>query len=143
MARLSTKKSKLDARRRTVASLRLRHLTEREISEKLEETETPASPATVHRDIKYLEAQWKAESRRDIAELKANHLAELKEARRVAWEGQNGKPQLFYVLKSLEQEARVAGLEEKDAGEEIAEKARVYLDLLAKVHQDAEDLSEK
>lgn len=122
-----------------MAKWRLRHLTQNEIAEKLAETDTPGSVATVNRDIKVLEAQWRASSLIDFAQLKANHLAELREARKVAWEGE--KPKLFYVLKSLEQEARVLGLEDH-SGEDIAEKARVYLDLLDKARSDAVDLSE-
>jgi hypothetical protein len=107
----STKKTSVEMRRRRVAHWRLRHLTQREIASQLAQTDTPASLATVNRDVRHLEAEWRFQAAQDLAQLKANHLAELKEVRRVAWQGDNG-PKLLYVLKSLEQEARVAGLEE-------------------------------
>lgn len=132
-----------DERRRRVARLRLRGLTQREIMAGLAEqgilnpdTGAAYELGTINRDLKAIEAEWKSEAVGDIAQHKGNHLAELKETRRVAWADKKG-PKLFYVLKSLEQEARVLGLDDPDPGEDIARKARVYMDLLEKAQADA------
>lgn len=127
MALNNSNRTKLGLRRRRVAHLRLRHLTQREIADELSNTDTPASIATVNRDIKHLEQQWKQESMRDTGTLKGNHVAELRETRRVAWEGKDGRPQLFYVLKALEQEARVLRLEEQDIADMMGMLADTFL----------------
>jgi hypothetical protein len=98
--------------------LRLRHGTTREIVAALANraegrnptTGEPWDHTTIHRDIKALEKQWREVAHERIDKHKATHLAELREVRRAAWQANNG-PKLFYVLKSLEQEARILGLE--------------------------------
>lgn len=104
-------------RRRRVAALRLRGLTIREIAQALTKGDSPIyNPDTgraygetaIAKDIRWLEEQWRGEAMGHLSLIKAKHLAELREVRRAAW--QTGK--LFYVLKSLEQEAKVAGLNE-------------------------------
>lgn len=109
----------IDRRRREVAALRLRKYTQVEITEELPKrgivnpkTGKGYDLAQINRDLKAIQTQWKSDAKRDMGTLKAEHLAELKEVRREAWNDK--KPRLFYVLKSLEQEARVAGLEEQD-----------------------------
>jgi hypothetical protein len=123
----NSNRTKIDVRRRRVAEMRLRHLTQREIAEELQKTDTPGSVATVNRDIKHLEQQWKAEAVRDTGILKGNHVAELREARRTAWQGRNGKPELFYIMKGLEQEARVLRLEEQDIADLMGMLADTFL----------------
>lgn len=102
-------------RRRKVAALRVRGMTLREITRALPlgenpvlnlETGRPFNQATVQRDVKELEAQWKAEAVEDIGVLKGRHLAELAEVRRVAW----AQGQLYFVLESLKQTASILGL---------------------------------
>lgn len=140
--------ARIDHRRRVVASLRLRGLTQREITERLGEeglinpkTDEPYDLATVNRDLKALKEEWKAGAREDLAELRGKHLAEIQEARRLAWKGEK----LFYVLKGLEQEAALLALN-ASSGEDLAKKALEYLDLYDKARTDAEkrvaDMSE-
>lgn len=143
MPRNNSTKMGIERRRRAVAALRLRHLTQREIVDALAKqgfrnpnTEKPYELGTVNSDLKALEAEWRASALGDITQHKGNHVAELTEVRRKAW--QDNK--LFYVLKSLEQEARVLGLEatEKDPTDDILK----YLDLVDKATSDVEDMSE-
>ena len=106
----------VDARRRLVAQFRLRHLTQREICEALSksvapgsrnpETNGPWSLFTINADCQALERQWQAEALGDTIKLKANVLAERREARRKAW--QDGD--LKWVLQSLKQECDLLGL---------------------------------
>lgn len=104
-------------RRRKIAALMLRGLSQREIQRALpmepnpvfnRETGKPYGIGTIHRDQQALKAEWKLSALEDLIEHKARHLAELQEVRRAAW-NQN---KLFYVLKSLEQEADVLGLKD-------------------------------
>lgn len=104
-------------RRRRVAVLRLRGLSLREITKALPmgdggvinpETQKPYNMSTIYQDLKAIEQEWRQMSVADLQEHKARHLAELAEVRRTAW--QQGK--LFYILKSLEQEAQILGLNE-------------------------------
>lgn len=138
-----------DARRRKVAGLRLRGLTQQEIAGLLPrgdepilnpKTGEPYDLATVNRDLKHLEAEWKAQAAGDIAELKGNHLAELREVRRRAWQG----TQLNTVMRSLEHEARVLGIVgEKDTAEAIGALGDSFLAGVHTVKQMAgADLSE-
>lgn len=119
MPNKSRLKANMVLRQRRVARWRLQRLTVDEISERLAETSTPASRATVARDVQKLELKWRTDSLRDMGTLKGEHVAELREVRRRAWEGTkgDGKPQLFYVLKSLDQEAKVLLLEQPEASE--------------------------
>lgn len=107
-------------RRRRVARLRLRGLTQREIVKALPrgddpllnpDTGKPYELATVCRDLKAIQAEWRASYVEDIGEHKARHLAELREVRRAAWSA----TELGRVLKSLAQEAQILGLAEAEA----------------------------
>lgn len=113
---MALSKAKQDAaidRRRKVAELRLRGLSEAEIASKLAErselhnprTGKPYSRVTVHNDLVALRDEWRAESLRDIAIHKAVQLAEIREARRVAW----SKADLNMVSKFLQQEINLLG----------------------------------
>lgn len=103
-------------RRRLVASLRLRQYTQPEIQNALTKSTTPGSRnpkdnqpwslGTINADCQALERQWQAEALEDTTRLKAKVLAELREARRKAW--QDGD--LKWVLQSLKQECDLLGL---------------------------------
>ena len=81
-------------RRENVGRLRLRGLSQREIITALTRVkDTDGSPdpikaslGTVNRDLKVLEAEWRANAARDIGEHIANQLAEIAEARRKCWQ---------------------------------------------------------
>ena len=103
-------------RRRKVAALRLEGLTQREIERLLPlgkdpiknpRTGEPYDLATVNRDLKHLREEWREEAVGDIASVKGAHLAELREARRAAWEAGD----LCAVLRGLGQEAGLLGLD--------------------------------
>lgn len=113
---MALSKAKQDAaieRRRKVAELRLRGLSEAEIASKLAQnselhnpqTGKPYSRVTVHNDLVALRDEWRAESLRDIAIHKAIQLAEIREARREAWK----KSDLNMVSKFLQQEINLLG----------------------------------
>lgn len=146
MGKYPKQQSALDHRRRLVAGLRLRHLTLQEITDAIAKqglvnprTDKPYDLSQIHRDVKYLEKQWKQEAAKDIAEHKGNHLAELVETRRRAW--QDNK--LYYVLKSLEQEAKVLGLEDSDVAAAVGQLADTFLAGVNTVQSmQVEDLSE-
>lgn len=101
-------------RRELVAHARLRGASERAIAAALEElgflnpiTYEPWSPATIHSDIKALEAQWQENAKLAIEEHKANQMAELKEVRRQAWHNND----LSSVLSALRLEMALMGSE--------------------------------
>ena len=102
-------------RRRKVAALRLRGLTQREIVRLLPlgddpiknpRTGDPYDLATVCRDLKALRDEWREGAVGDVATVKGAHLAELREARRQAW----ASGDLSAVLRGLGQEADLLGL---------------------------------
>jgi len=104
----------IDNRRRAVAAMRLRHLTQREIVVALVKKDVlnpssgePYSLGTVNADIKALRSQWREKAADDTGEWVADSLAELEEVRRQAW----SKGELAIVLKSLKQEAELLGLD--------------------------------
>lgn len=109
----NSNKLRIDRRRRQVAAMRLRGLTQREIAEGLgrmgitnPSTGRPYDLAQVNRDIKSLREQWRAEALEDVSEARGQHLAEVREARREAWQDKK----LFYVYEGLRQEADLLGL---------------------------------
>lgn len=102
-------------RRRLVAGMRLRHVTLREIVDALARsgeqnpaTGKPWSLFAVHADSKALDAEWRAEAAKDTDTHKSAMLAELREVRRKAW----AEGSLAIVLRSLQQEAQLLGLDE-------------------------------
>lgn len=104
----------IDQRRRMVAALSLRKLTQRELVEALRtkglrnpDTGRPYGLATVNRDLKALCKAWRLAAAADIAERKGLHLAELDEVKRAGWAAKD----LAVVLRALGQEARVLGLD--------------------------------
>lgn len=81
-------------RRELVARMRLRGLSQREITAALptldqpcinEESGEPWSLATVNTDLKALQAEWRREAKKATEHHKARQMAELAEARRQAW----------------------------------------------------------
>lgn len=99
-------------RRERIARLRLRGLTQRDIVEALArsgmvdpKTQKPYSVATVNRDLKVIEADWRDSAVRSIDERKAAQLAELAEVKRAAW----AKEDMATVLKAIAQETEIAG----------------------------------
>jgi hypothetical protein len=100
-------------RRELVASLRLRGHTEREIVEVIAKKSEYRNPVTgkawtngtIHNDLVALRQEWRAESMRDIATHKAQQLAEIREARKKAWE----KTNLLMVARFLEMEIKLLG----------------------------------
>jgi len=102
----------IDNRRRQVAILRLRGLTQREIVSTLAgqgiiniKTKKPWSLGIINRDLSALEAEWRAEAGRAMDEHKAQQLAELNEVRRSAWSNKD----LTTVLKVIKQESDILG----------------------------------
>ena len=89
----------IKSRRQTVARLRLRGLTQRDVMDALNQQSIrdalangiPANQAeqwslgTINRDIKAIEAEWVRQAVRDTGEHKARVLAELDEVLREAW----------------------------------------------------------
>ena len=108
-------------RRERVATLRNRLLTEREIWEQLStpmfkntpnrmytvnpQTDKPYAMATIHNDLAFLKQQAIENSQSEFAEYKAMQLAEIREARRVAWASSN----LQMIAKFLELEMKLTG----------------------------------
>lgn len=103
----------IDARRRQVASLVLRGLTQREVEEALKRqrflnpfTHKAFSLGTINGDIKALQEQWRQEAQADIETHQARIWAELQEVKRAAW----GKKDLRSVLQALKQETELLGV---------------------------------
>jgi hypothetical protein len=113
MTQNSSKKAEVLFRREKVTRLRLRHLSLREIVQELDQqgirnprTHEPYDLTTIHRDIRALEREWEERAAEDMARHKGELIAELREARRQAWDDDK----LSYVLRSIEQEAKILGL---------------------------------
>lgn len=120
----SNQQAHIDRRRRWVARLRLRGMTQREIVDRLlrvvEEgyptgirnprTGKPYALGTINSDLKAVGKRWREAATQDIAAHKARQMAELAEVRRAAW----AKGHLTSVLKALLQEAKLLGLNEPE-----------------------------
>lgn len=103
----------IERRRELVASLVVRRLSVREITDALAKqgqrnpaTEAPWSRETVHQDIKALETDWRRRYRQAIDDHKARHLAQLQAVERQGWMDRD----MGIVLASLKQQAEVLGL---------------------------------
>jgi hypothetical protein len=112
MALNSSKKMVVEKRRRFVASLRLRGMTQREIESALPahgvfnpKTGKPWTLGMINRDLKAIEAQWREDAARDISELKAKQLAEIGEVKLEAWK----KGAIKNVLAALDREMKLTG----------------------------------
>jgi len=109
----SQRKAAIAHRRQMVAGLYLRGMSQRDIQLALRqknvvnpETGKPYSLGTINSDIKRLYKDWVKSASRDYGEAKARHLAEIREARRVAWRASD----LPMVSKLLRQESDLMGL---------------------------------
>ena len=104
----------IDHRREVVAMLRLHGLTIRGIVEELpkydiinEKRGKPWSRRPVHDDLLALAKEWQEAAAVHTDELKGSILAEIREVRRVAWEGK----ELKVVLAALEDERKLLGMD--------------------------------
>lgn len=116
MARNGAKSDEIIFRREAVAKLRLRGLSVREIAANLHtvpgwpsdpETGKPRTydPATVQRDLKALDAEWKANAIAAVDLRKARMLAETEAAKRAAWANND----LSNLEKLLRLEGQLSG----------------------------------
>ena len=103
----------IDRRRRLVAAMRLRGLTQREIANGLAlkghvnpyNGGSPWSLGTINSDIKALRNEWREGAAEDIKELKSIQFAEIREAKREAWLGGD----LSIVARFLKMEIDLLG----------------------------------
>ena len=113
---MSLNTSKADSirlRREQVARLRLRGLSQREVAIALSKLDPPIvnvhglpyDVASINRDLKILEAEWRANAARDIGVHIANQLAEIAEARRKCWQ----KDDLPTLARFIKLEADIRG----------------------------------
>jgi hypothetical protein len=110
-------------RRRHVASLAARQLTQREIVASLEKlgcvnerpgkNPKPWDRTTINHDLKALKQEWRELAQQDMATHQAQRLAELSEVKRRAW----ADGDLGIVLRASKQEAEMLGL---DAPQKVA-----------------------
>lgn len=114
MALTKAQQDQIDGRRARVAELRLRRLTHREIAAKLAaegnvnpDTGEAWTHVTIGSDLKALTKAWQADALADTKPLKAELWAEIREARKLAWE--NGD--LMAIGRLLKQEAELLGLD--------------------------------
>lgn len=110
----TSNKAIIENRRRRVGALRLRGATVREIQDALEKrglvnpkTDKPYSLGIISNDIRYLEKEWRKTAVSDITELKSIQLAEIQEARRLAWQ----KGSLADIHRFLKMEIELLGTE--------------------------------
>ena len=103
-----------DNRKMMIASLRLRGLTQSEISIEMEKqgcvnpkTGKAWSLAQICNDLKELKKEWMQEAQADIAEHRARQLKEYQEIKKKGWEGQD----LALLLRVLKQESVLLGSE--------------------------------
>ncbi len=103
-------------RRRHVASLCLRGMTQREIQKALAQEPInldnpkngqPWSVGTVNSDLKAIEAEWMKLAIDSLEQHKARRLAELAEVKRAAWAAND----LDKVLRAIQQERDLLGLD--------------------------------
>lgn len=103
------RKTEIAERRRNVASLYLRHITQEEIAKSM-----GVSQVTISRDIKKLTEQWMKEANADITTRKARELAELDDMEKdAALEFNKSKrPDWWNArIKAKERRAKLLGLD--------------------------------
>lgn len=110
----------MSRRREAVAALRLRGLSLNQIAAALPKapphgpgiynptTGGPFDTSTISRDLKALEAEWRANALADRIQHKAQLLAEIEEVKRAAW----GAKQYDTLLRAFKQQADLLGLDE-------------------------------
>jgi hypothetical protein len=103
----------IEARRRMVASMMVQGFHLDAITKGIStqftnpKTQQPYKRDAVARDMRELKAQWCAEAKADIAELRGRQLAELAELKRKAWT----KDDLSEVRMLMDREAKLLGLD--------------------------------
>ena len=109
-----SRQSVVDERRRTIASLRLRGMTQREIETNLPtlkivnpRTGQRWSLGTINKDLQAIHQEWVKEATLAIGEHKANLLAELRELKRAAWEARDFQA----ILRAIDKECKILGVE--------------------------------
>ena len=128
---ISTSATMKHARRLLVARLRLRGMTQREIRCDLArepedgglrnpKTGKPYSLGTVNNDCRHLDKRWKEEAAADIALMVARQIAELREARRVAW----NQDDVGEVRLNIALESDLTGTREQKADLEVTLRVR-------------------
>ena len=107
----------IDERRRHVASMRLRGMTQREIEGNLPRLKIvnpkggkPYSLGTVNADIKAIREDWRKRAAADMAEHVARLVAELSEVKRAAW----AEKDFGNILRAIEKEAKLLGADSPD-----------------------------
>jgi DNA-binding transcriptional regulator LsrR (DeoR family) len=109
-----TKTHEIEARRRKVARLYARKITQTEIAQSL-----GVDQATVSRDVQAIEAQWRREAQAEVGAIRAQELAELREMERYAVSHQtkasSDRDRARWVAERLKIKARVAALMGLDA----------------------------
>ena len=102
----------ITARREKVAALRLKGLTQQEITNALaamgitnQETGKPYSLMSVNCDCKALDKEWRERAAGDTDELRGRQLAEIRQARRAAWQDKD----LNAVYRGMELEIKLLG----------------------------------
>lgn len=116
----------VDERRRNIASLRLRGMTQREIEQNLPRLKIvnprkgkPWSLGTINKDLQAIHEEWVKEATRAIAEHKANLLAELRELKRAAWAEKDYQA----ILRAIDKECKILGVEAPTVVEHTGEAA--------------------
>jgi hypothetical protein len=106
----------IDERRRRVAAMALRGLSQREIVASLPTGREPLfnpktgkafNLATVNRDLQALRKQWREAAAVDLAAYKARILAELQEVKRQAWSQKDTRA----IIAALKQECDILGID--------------------------------
>lgn len=106
------RKAVVDERRRHVASMRLRGMTQREIVENLPRlhivnarTGRPYSLGIVNADLQAIHEDWRRRAAQDMADHVARILAELTEVKRAAW----AEKDFNAIMRAIEKEVRIIG----------------------------------
>ncbi len=106
---MCTKTHEIEARRRKVARLYARKVTQAEIAQSL-----GVDQATVSRDIQAIEAQWRREAQAEVGAIRSQELAELREMERDVVhhlsKATSDRDRARWVAERLKIKARVAAL---------------------------------
>jgi hypothetical protein len=113
-----SEKERIAYRRDVIGRGRLQGLTLRELAAEISDLGLGPSDRRhclmlVYKDLKFLEAQWRANASRATEQLKARQLAELEEVKRWSWEHQ----EVSLVLKALTLEVAMTGTKSPDKAE--------------------------
>jgi hypothetical protein len=117
MAKKQCRNVKLEERRKKVAELYIRSMTEEQVADKL-----GCSRSTIHRDIQAVRAEWRAEMLESVGDAIAVELSRIEEARREAWaaweesvkKGKRNSRFLTVVLECGDRIAKLLGLNEAE-----------------------------